>query len=154
MKVRSIKKKTINRKSVLSEAKIKHPAFFMSFYSSPIAKALLDLDTHKYIEVNNTFIKLFECKRTYVLNKTPEKLGFIMENAETKEVLKNYRKERFRTFNFNIKSFKGNIKNVIITTEKIKLLEKDYLLGYIIDNTEKAEFERSLKIQNTNTALY
>jgi PAS domain S-box-containing protein len=163
MKVRSIKKKTINRKSVLSEAKIKHPAFFMSFYSSPIAKALLDLDTHKYIEVNNTFIKLFECKRTYVLNKTPEKLGFIMENAETKEVLKNYRKERFRTFNFNIKSFKGNIKNVIITTEKIKLLEKDYLLGYIIDNTEKAEFEKKLEdsehkysivLNNTQNVIY
>ncbi|HAX49232.1 MAG TPA: hypothetical protein DCX92_09645, partial [Bacteroidetes bacterium] len=163
MKEISLKKKTNSIKSVLSEARKRHPAFFTSFYSSPVAKALLDPETNKYIEVNDNFLKLFECRRSNVLNRTPRDLGFVIENSETKNILKTYGKNRFRTFNFNVRSFKGNVKNVIISTEKVKLLESDLLLGHIIDNTVKAEFEKRLEdtehkysivLNNTQNVIY
>ena len=163
MKEISLKKKTNILKCVLSEARKRHPAFFTSFYSSPVAKALLDPETNKYIEVNDNFLKLFECRRSNVLNRTPRDLGFVIENSETKNILKTYGKNRFRTFNFNVRSFKGNVKNVIISTEKVKLLESDLLLGHIIDNTVKAEFEKRLEdtehkysivLNNTQNVIY
>jgi PAS domain S-box-containing protein len=147
----------------ISQARKRHKAFFTSFYSSPVAKALIDLGTKKYIEVNSNFLKVFDCLKKNVLNKTPYELGFVLQNEETHGILKKYRKGKFSTFNFDIKSFKGRIKNVIITTEKITLLERNFLLGYIIDNTENKKIEKellesehkySIVLNNTPNVIY
>lgn len=150
-------------KKFITLAKKTHRAFFTSFYSSPVAKALIDPVTKKYLEVNRVFLQIFECKKTHVINRTPEDAGFLIDNNDTKTVLKKYGKKRYDTFNFNVLSYKGRIRNVIISTEKITLLQKDYLLGYIIDNTEKAlneqrladsEHKYSIVLNNTPNVIY
>ncbi|NOS86779.1 MAG: GAF domain-containing protein [Ignavibacteria bacterium] len=143
--------------------KKKYKAFFTAFYSSPVAKTLIDLKTNRYIEVNSNFLKLFECTRAQVINKTAKEAGFVLRNKQTTKVLDDYKKKHFSTFNFNVGTYTGKIRNVIITTEKITLSEKDYLLGYIIDNTEKAlneqrladsEHKYSIVLNNTQNVIY
>lgn len=140
-----------------------HQAFFTSFHSSPIAKALLDFKTKKYIEVNRNFLKLFECRKNQVIGKTPRELGFLINNKATKTILKKYQKKRFDNFNFDIRTFKGNTKNVTISTEKVILLDRPLLLGYIVDNSATVKFKQKLKksehnygivLNNTQNVIY
>ena len=83
-----------------------NPLFFKSFYSSPIAKALIFLKSGKYIEVNNEFLKLFECSRKQVIGKSPDELNLWANKAERNIILKEYDNNKKRTFEFNIKSLK------------------------------------------------
>jgi len=78
--------------NILTKAKKHYSVFFKSFYSSPVAQALTDFDTNRYFEVNSKFLKLFECKKSDVLNHTPMELGFTIENDLSKRVLKKYSK--------------------------------------------------------------
>lgn len=147
----------------LNSSRKQHKAFFTLFHSSPVAKALLELHTNKYVEVNRTFLKLFECKKETILGKSPHELGFWAEDSQRNRVLKNYRKNVFGSFNIDILSRKGRRKNVIISTEKIVLANKEYLLGYLIDNTEIHDYEKKLKdserkyrllLNNNQNAIY
>lgn len=149
--------------NILTKAKKHYSVFFKSFYSSPVAKALIDFDTNRYFEVNSKFLKLFECKKSDVLNHTPIELGFTIENELSKRILRKYSKNKINTFNFDVFTRTKKIKNVIITTEKISLFNKKYLLGYIIDNTSKSVYENkieesehkySLVLKNTPNAIY
>lgn len=136
--------KRLKSKNTLTLEKKKCKAFFTAFYSSPVAKTLIDLKTNRYVDVNSKFLKLFECTKAQVINKTAKEAGFILKNRQTRKVLNDYKKKHFSTFNFDVGTYTGKIKNVIITTEKISLSDKEYLLGYILDNTEKALSEQKL----------
>jgi hypothetical protein len=74
----------------VTELKKANPAFFKSFYSSPVAKALISIQTNKYIEVNDKFLKLFECKRKQVIGLTADELNLWASSAQRKNVLKEY----------------------------------------------------------------
>ncbi|MEO8513026.1 MAG: histidine kinase dimerization/phosphoacceptor domain -containing protein [Ignavibacteria bacterium] len=140
----AIKNKTAAIPSI-SELQKNNPALFQSFYSSPVAKALILNETQKYYEVNKQFLKLLECRREQVIGKTTDELGLWAAPEERTKILKDYRKNRKRSFNFNIRSLKGNIKNVIVSTELIKINGTDFLFGNLLDNTEKQVFENMLK---------
>ena len=155
--------KTELKKRLPGLARKKHKAFFKSFHSSPVAKALLDLNTSKYIEVNRAFLKLFECKKEEVIGNDPVKLGFWADELQKRKILKSYRKNKFGSFSLDIISHKGNLKNLIISTEKVELLDNEYLLGYLIDNTEIHLYEKLLKesehkysilLNNNQNAIY
>jgi len=163
MAKKSTMEKRLKGKNTITLEKKKYEAFFTAFYSSPVAKALLDLKTRKYVEVNRNFLKLFECTKAQVINRTAREAGFVLKNKETKKVLEDYKKRHFNTFNFNVRTYTGNVRNVIITTEKIILSGNDYLLGYIIDNTEKAlneqrladsEHKYSIVLNNNQNVIY
>ena len=138
-------------------------AFFTLFNSSPVAKALIDINTNRYVEVNRGFLKLFECKKETVIGKNPDELGLWADSSQRSMILKEFRKNKFGSFNVDIISQKGKLKNVIISTEQIILSEKEYLLGYLIDNTEIHEYEKRLKeserkyrilLNNNQNAIY
>ena len=163
MKIKNSLKKTETAVISLKKAKQRYKVFFKTFYSSPIAKAIIDLKTGRYFEINSGFLKLFACARKDVIGRTPKELGFVLNNNETKKILNKYKKNKYSTFNFDIQTKSKKIKNVIITTEKIELFDEDYLIGHIIDNSDKAEFEKKLKesehkyglvLQNTPNAIY
>ena len=80
--------------NILTKAKKHYSVFFKSFYSSPVAKALIDFNTNRYFEVNDKFLKLFECKKSEVLNHTSIELGFTIENELTSKILKSYKPPR------------------------------------------------------------
>ncbi|HWA05614.1 MAG TPA: PAS domain S-box protein [Ignavibacteria bacterium] len=163
MTKKSIDGKGLHSRVSITSEKRKYKAFFTAFYSSPVAKALIDLKTNRYVEVNNKFLKLFECTKSQVISKTAKEAGFVLKNRQTTKILDEYKKKQFNTFNFDVGTFSGKIRNVIITTEKITLSEKDYLLGYIIDNTERAAYEQrladsehkySIVLNNTQNVIY
>lgn len=144
MVIKSAMENKLKSKNTITLEKKKYKAFFTVFYTSPVAKALLDLKTGRYVEVNSKFLKLFECSKAHVINRTPKQAGFILKNRQTTKVLNDYKKKKIDTINFDVGTYTGRIKNVIITTEKISLSDKEYLLGYILDNTEKALSEQKL----------
>lgn len=155
--------KNVFNKVFLKLARKKHSAFFTSFHSSPVAKALLDLNTNEYIEVNRAFLKLFECRKEYVIGKDPVELGFWADKLQRKKVLKVYNKNKFSSFTLDVISHKGNEKNLIISTEKVELLDTEFLLGYLIDNSEIHKYEKRLKesehkysilLNNNQNAIY
>lgn len=163
IQVKNMQDKSALYKDTFDLERKKHRAFFTIFHSSPVAKALIQINTNTYVDVNRAFLKLFECKKETVLGRSPDDLGFWADNSQRTRVLKNYRKNKFGSFNLDILSQKGKIKNVIISTEKITLLNSEYLLGYIIDNTEIHEYEKRLKeserkyrilLNNNQNAIY
>jgi len=130
---------------LLLELKKTNPALFKLFYSSPVAKALLFLKTNKYIEVNREFLKLFECKRKDVIGNTPDELGFWANTSQRKKILHDYIKDKKGSFNFDIKTHKGKIKNVIVSSDIIEINGDNYLLGNIQDVTDIYKYELKFK---------
>lgn len=122
-----------------------NPAFFKSFYSSPVAKALMFGKTGKYFEINIQFLKLFECKRDQVIGKTPDELCLWANQKERKNIKNELSKNKKKSVNFDIKTLKGNNKNIILSTEVIEINGDKYLLGDHLDNTDKKDFENRLK---------
>ncbi len=138
-------KKKSPSQSSLKELIRTHPALFKLFYSSQMAKALIIPSTYKYAEVNNAFIKLFECRKKDVIGKTPVELGFWADIKERKKILSNFNPIRSRFNNFNIRTLKGKIKNVIVSSVKISLNGNEYIIGDLLDNTDINEYRSKLK---------
>ncbi len=140
-------------KSIIKPAKLPttaeliktNPVFFKSFYSSPVAKALLCSKTNKYVEVNKQFLKLFECTRKQVIGKSPDELSLWANQNERKNIQKEFIKNNIKIFNFDVNTLKGSKKNIILSTEEIEINGNKYILGDHLDNTDKKDFEIRLK---------
>ena len=139
------KKNNTLKTPLISDLKRTYPNLFKSFYSSHVAKALILSKDNTYIDVNRSFMKLFECPKNKILGKTPDELGFWADANERKQILNKFNTDQLNSYNFNIKTLKGRIKNVIISSVKISMNDVDYLIGDVIDNTEKRNFEEKLK---------
>lgn len=164
MNSKTVKKSELNRiKEFIKKARNAEKAFFTSFDSSPVAKSLLEPESGIYYDVNREFLKLLECSKKNVTGKTASDLGFLINNEESRKILKKYSRNKYSTFNFDINTYKGNKLNVIISTDKIKIFNKNFILGHILDNTEKKLITESLfeskhnyevLLKNTQNAVY
>lgn len=163
MKIKSKEINNVYINDTLKKAKKENIVFFKAFYSSPIAKALIDLSVNCYVEINKTFLKLFECRKKHIIMRPVGSLGVIIDDKKRKILLNKFYRKTHNTFNFDILTVKGNIKSILVTTEKIELLKNKYLLCSIIDITEKSEYEKKLSesehkfglvLQNTPNAIY
>ena len=122
--------------------------FSKSFKNNPAFLTIVHMGTHKVLEVNDAWTKIFGYTRDQAIGRTTTELGIydeavysnIMEKAKAKSSVKNVESK--------IRNQKGEDKVILVSREIIEIDEEPYLLAMGIDITERKLIEESL-VQKT-----
>ena len=119
------------------------------FRKNPLIMALADIDSRKYIDVNDTFLKLLEYEKDEVIGKTPFELGIVYDmdvfNKGKKIVEDTHALDNFE---MNIKTKTGKILTGLTSRQFIENQGKVYSLIVVVDVTDRKVVEEKL-VQNT-----
>lgn len=136
--------------AIASESLLK---FEKIFTYNPAIMMLIDIDTHRYSDVNNSFIKNLEYSREEVLGKTPVELGVILaEDIETFRYVGRaiYQKKSVEDFIIRLKKKSGKVMTGFFSSQVIETNGKEFGLGVFLDITERKYYEDLLRSNALN----
>jgi len=138
----------------ISEVKFSEEKFSKVFYLNPSACGLTDLLTGEYIEVNDAFYKLLGFNKNEVIGRTPVELGIFTKEGQDALLLKIRENSQTNNVEATLTAKNGDIKNVILASENIRVQDKIYRYTVVHDMTEQriAELLRNQQLFFT-TAL-
>ena len=131
----------VNQALIESEDK-----FYKSFYSNPAAMSLSD--GVKWIDVNESYLKLTGYRREELIDHKPSELNFI-DNEKRKRYLTEAQKNSIKDMELEIRTKSGAKRTVISRTEHIQLDNNVLYINFIHDITERKEREILSNTLNT-----
>jgi PAS domain S-box-containing protein len=127
------------------EKRISQEMFATAFHASPDSMTISTLEEGRYIEINDSFTRLFGWRREEVVGKTAVELG-IWRDAAHRETLKSRLRNEGRTSQFEaflcIKS--GEVRTVHISADLINLNGEICVLALSHDVTDRKQREEAL----------
>ncbi|MFZ4464891.1 MAG: PAS domain S-box protein, partial [Bacteroidales bacterium] len=111
--------------------------FSKVFNINPSACGLTDLNSGKYVEVNEAFYTLFGFDKNEVIGKTPTELGIISHDAINAILEKVDSKGNTRNVEAELKTKNGELKHVLLSSENIDLFDKKLRFTIVHDITER-----------------
>jgi PAS domain S-box-containing protein len=140
--IRDISERRKNEEALReSEAK-----FYNAFHASSIAIGLADLETGKYIEVNDMFANTLERRRDEIIGKSSLEMDFWTDPRKRDDFFAAVKENpNLRDYPADIKSKSGRIMKFLISTGIIESGGKKYLLISAFDITERIRMENALR---------
>ena len=119
--------------------------FSAVFYASPIAIGISDFSTGRFIEVNDTLLRTFGFERTEIIGRSSLDLGMWC-SAEARTELVALLRERGRVQQLEAKFRRksGEVGDLLISAELMKVEGKDYLVGMLLDISSRKRLEAQL----------
>ena len=126
----------------ISRLQLSEEKFSKSFFLNPSACGFSDLETGKYVEVNNAFYELLGFEKNEVIGKTSTELGIFTEEA--RQAILIYAEENGSILNLEttLRAKSGDIKHVLISAENIFIQDKRYRFTVVHDITALKEAEK------------
>ena len=119
--------------------------FQKSFYGSPVAMSVSALPENRFIDVNESFLRLFEYTREEVIGHTSLELGLWRNPAAREALVQKVRTGApIRSVELSLLTKTGQTRHVIISIETLALGPRGALLSAAVDITEKKDLERRL----------
>ena len=119
--------------------------FQKAFYGSPVAMSLSALPENRFIDANDSFLRLFEYAREEVIGHTSLELGLWRDPAAREALLERVRTgEPIHNLELSLRSKTGQTRHVILSIETLPLGPQGAVLSAAVDITEKKELERRL----------
>ena len=119
--------------------------FQKSFYGSPVAMSLSALPENRFIDVNESFLRLFGYTREEVIGHTSLELGLWRNPAAREALVQKVRTGApIRSVELSLLTKTGQTRHVIISIETLALGPRGALLSAAVDITEKKDLERRL----------
>jgi len=141
----------------ISKIALSEEKFSKLFHLNPSACGLTDLESSKYIEVNEAFYSFFGFDNEEVIGKTPAELGILTTVAKEAILLKSDSCGKVIGAEADLKAKNGEIKHVLLSSDNIYIQEKEYRFTVVNDITEikkkQEEIER-LSFHDQLTGLY
>jgi PAS domain S-box-containing protein len=128
----------------ISKIRLSEEKFSKLFYVNPSACGLSDLDTGKYIEVNEVFYSLFGFNKNEVIGKTAIELGILTPKTMQSVLQKTDSKGNVSNVNAVLKTKNGEIRHVLLSAENINVQDKKYRFTVVHDITELKKTEAAL----------
>ena len=125
--------------------------FQKSFYGSPVAMALSALPENRFIDANDSFLRLFEYTREEVIGHTSLELSFWQTPAVLLQKVRSG--EPIRNVELTLRTKTGQTRHVMISTETLPLGPHGAVLSAAVDLTEKKDLERRLIETERLTAM-
>jgi len=130
-------------KIALSEEK-----FSKVFYLNPSACGLNDVETGKYVEVNDAFYSLLGFDKNEVIGKTASELGILTQEVKSSILHKFGNSEVITNAEADLRTKSGDIKHVLLSAENIFIQDKKIRYTVVHDITERKQAEKELKLIN------
>ncbi|WP_245758172.1 sigma 54-interacting transcriptional regulator [Bizionia echini] len=116
------------------------------FNNSPIPKSVFDLETFKYVDVNEAWEDYTGFNRNNALNHTPNELKLhTVFNSEFINTIKSSENISISHDKVELINHSDSIKHATLTFKKIFIHNQAYLLEIIMDSTERLKYQKVLE---------
>lgn len=131
------------RERIVAEAALKQSQeqFAKAFNSNPIACCISTLKEGRFLDVNDSFLKLFGYHREDVLGRTSSELNIWANQADRVRLLQALRKSQSVQMDAPFMLPSGEVREGMSSFEKIELQGETCLLSMIYDVTERKRIE-------------
>lgn len=120
--------------------------FSTMFRSSPIGIGVSRMSNGALVEVNEALLEIFMAQREDLIGLTTVQAGFFLHAEDRERMLRTIQGEgRVRNFQFQFQRKDGELRDLLMSGERIQLGGEDYLLGMVSDITPLMAAERSLQ---------
>ncbi len=117
--------------------------FARIFERNPSAITITTLDDGRYIDVNESFLRIVGYSREELLGRSSlNELPIWQSGDDRRRMLSQLRTEgRVREFETRFRSKSGQVRDVMISLDEIQMDGNRYLLGMVLDETERKRIE-------------
>ncbi len=127
------------------EARRKSEAWFTSaFHASPVAMTLTDVETSKFLDLNEAAERLFGYSRAEALGKKSVDLGIIGAEARKKLIEAYKRQGRAREQEIDVTQKSHETRTVLLAAEFLEFSGKRALLSVMVDITSRKQAEQEI----------
>ncbi len=136
----------MSRKTDRKALKQSSGAFAKAFYNSPVLFAITSLRDGSFVEVNESFLRLFEYSRDEVIGSTPLELN-LYDISEDRAAVLRLLKERGAVRNFEAigRTKAGRPVALLFSADVVSIDGKERVVGSAIDITERKAAEERLR---------
>ena len=120
--------------------------FSKAFRASPDAISVHEMETGRYVDVNQGFLQLFGYARADLIGRTPEELGIWIDLAERDTFVQLLHAQgSVRDFQARIRLRNGDIRVGQLSSEMVEIGGRSHNVTVLRDVTEKLRAERALR---------
>ena len=133
--------------------------FSKAFMASPAGLVISRVDDGKFVDANQTYLRMVEYQREEVIGHTSTELN-LTSLAERTRLIKTLREEgRLLNFEMQLRTKSGRLVNMLFSSQQIELDGVDHLLSTTIDITDTKRAEEQIRYQahllsNVNDAIF
>ena len=132
----------------ISKLKLSEEKFSKSFHINPLACGFSDLETHKYVEVNEAFFNFFGFDKSEVIGRTPTELGILTPESSIAIIKNADSNGNVTNAVADLKTKNGEIKHVLLSSENLYVQDKKYRFTVVNDITEQKKSEAEINLKN------
>jgi two-component system cell cycle sensor histidine kinase/response regulator CckA len=120
--------------------------FARAFLASPDAMSVHELESGRYVDVNEGFLQLFGGKREEIVGRTALELGLWVDPTGRQEFVDRLRRDgRVRNFQVTVRVRDGRLRICELSAEMIEIGGRPHNVTVLNDITESLEAEQSLR---------
>jgi PAS domain S-box-containing protein len=149
---------TTERKEAEEAIKDSEAKFSVAFNASGVAAIVSRWSDGRYIDVNETFLKVFGYKREEVIDQTSPGLNMYAFPEQRTEFLKLIDKDLVKDLETVFRTKTGQFIQAIVSTKKVQIRGDEYIITTMVDITKRKKAELELKrrteeLENTQRKL-
>lgn len=150
MEIKHKEQALIHRESALRETtealQRSEEKFAKSFRGSPVAIAISTVADGRFMEVNDSYLELFEFPCEEMIGHTSIELGMFPDPSERAKVRDAFRESGgFRDYELRLLTKTGRVKDVLFSTEAIEIDGVECMLSIVVDITQRNQAVESLR---------
>jgi PAS domain S-box-containing protein len=124
--------------------------FSTVFKQSPIAMGVVRLKDSRYVDVNDAMLNLFGYSHEEFIGKTSKDLGLWADLPERQHFFEQlFTEKHVNNFEMIGRQKPGASLNLLVSAQVIEINQEEYVVGQIIDITERKRDEARLRYQAT-----
>ncbi|MEL6320112.1 MAG: PAS domain S-box protein [Cyanobacteria bacterium J06626_14] len=144
--VRQISDANAFRTQAEEDLRLSEEKFSKAFHSSPNPSTISTLTDGRLLEVNESFLMLFEHTADCVLGQTAKDIHLWADWGDRQRMIRRVQERGFvKNQEYRLRSKVGNIRTVLYSAEKIQINGEDCLLSVFSDITERKRSEEALR---------
>ncbi|MDD2715285.1 MAG: PAS domain S-box protein [Candidatus Wallbacteria bacterium] len=136
-----------DRRNSEEKLRISEEVFYKTFHNCPIAITLSDMETRKFVEVNQGFIKISGYTAQEAIGREPDELGLWIDPETPFKIIREFRKnKRVEGMELEIRTKSGKIVSLLWAGEILKIFGKEHMLATCQDISAWKQSEEQRRI--------